>query len=81
MGAVTNFLLGRYWVFNAADQVISQQASRYAVVSLGSVLLNTFGVYLLTENSSLDYKLSKVIVAVIIAVTYNFFMQKNYVYK
>ncbi len=81
LGAVTNFLLGRYWVFDSTKRKIQHQAFRYALVSLGSLILNTLGVYLVTEYFGLDYKLSKVIVAIIIAVTFNFFLQKNYVYK
>ncbi|MEM1124621.1 MAG: GtrA family protein, partial [Bacteroidota bacterium] len=44
-GAVTNFLLGRNWAFEAMDGVFLHQALRYALVSFGSLLLNTAGVY------------------------------------
>ena len=81
LGAITNFLLGRYWVFEAKEGKIEQQAFRYVLVSAGSLLLNTAGVYFITEFFGLHYMWSKVIVAVIVAVTYNFILQKNYVYK
>lgn len=80
-GAITNFLLGRYWVFISTESKIHHQAFRYALVSAGSVILNTLGVYLLTEFTSLHYMYSKVIVAVFIAFFYNFVLQKNFVYK
>lgn len=81
LGAITNFLLGRYWVFDASHQKLSGQAFRYVLVSTGSLLLNTLGVYLVTEFAGLHYMWSKVIIAILVAVTYNFFLQKNYVYK
>ena len=81
LGAITNFLMGRYWVFHSTTKKIYHQAFRYFLVATGSMILNTLGVYLLTENTSLHYMLSKVIVAVIIAFTFNFFLQKNFVFK
>ena len=90
-GAITNFLLGRYYVFQSTERNISHQAYRYAIVSLGSLILNTAGVWLLTEfihntlrhgeGHDQDYIVAKVIVAVLVAVFYNFILQKNYVYK
>lgn len=81
LGAITNFLLGRYWVFEAKQGKIQRQAFRYILVSAGSLILNTGGVYLVTEFFGFHYMGSKVIVAIIIAVTYNFILQKNFVYK
>lgn len=81
MGAITNFLMGRYWVFTSTKRKIESQAIRYTLVSLGSLILNTIGVYLFTDILGLHYVWSKVIVSIFIGVTYNFLMQKNYVYK
>lgn len=81
LGALTNFILGRYWVFDAKHQKVYGQAFRYVLVSAGSLILNTLGVILLTDVFGLYYVWSKVIVAVIVAVTYNFILQKNFVYK
>ncbi len=81
LGAVTNFLLGRYWVFTATENRMREQAFRYALVAAGSLLLNTVGVYLVTEFVGIHYFYSRILVAVLIAVTYNFFLQKNFVFK
>lgn len=81
LGACTNFLLGRYWVFTASENNMTGQVFRYALVASGSLLLNTGGVYLVTEYGGIPYFYSRIIVAVIIAVSYNFFMQKNFVFK
>lgn len=80
-GAVTNFFLGRNWVFSATQNKISHQAFRYFLVATGSMILNTLGVYILTEFTSLNYIFSKVIVAVFIAFTFNFLLQKYFVFK
>jgi putative flippase GtrA len=81
LGALTNFLLGRYWVFEAKHRKLYGQAFRYVLVSAGSLILNTLGVILLTDGFGLFYVWSKVIIAIIVAVTYNFILQKNFVYK
>ena len=80
-GAITNFFLGRNWVFLSTKNKISHQAFRYFLVATGSMILNTLGVYLLTEFSSLNYIYSKVIVAIFIAFTFNFLLQKHFVFK
>lgn len=80
-GAITNFFLGRNWVFNSTERKITHQAFRYFLVATGSMILNTLGVYLLTEFTGLNYIYSKVIVAVLIAVTFNFLLQKYFVFK
>ena len=80
-GAVTNFFLGRNWVFSATQNKISHQAFRYFLVATGSMILNTLGVYLLTEFTVLNYIYSKIIVAVLIAFTFNFLLQKYFVFK
>lgn len=81
LGAITNFLIGRYWAFQSATDSIAGQAGRYVLVSLGSLILNTLGLYLLTEYSPLNYIWAKVLVALFIAVTYNYLMQKKFVFR
>src|SRR5271156_2479783 len=48
-GAVTNFLLNRHWSFRATNRGWEGQAFKYALVSGGSLALNTGGVYLSTD--------------------------------
>lgn len=80
-GAITNFFLGRNWVFNSTNNKIANQAFRYCLVATGSMILNTLGVYLLTEFTALNYIYSKIIVAILIAFTFNFLLQKYFVFK
>jgi len=66
MGAITNFLLGRYWAFKSSDDDIKYQAGRYALVSAGSLLLNTAGIYLLTEFTPLESLPAKILVGILV---------------
>ncbi len=81
MGAVGNFLLGRYWSFEAQDRPPQGQAFRYALVSAGSLLLNAGGVYAVTEWGGLKYGYSKLVVSLLIGFFFNFPLQRHYVFK
>ncbi|HHS95313.1 MAG TPA: GtrA family protein [Phaeodactylibacter sp.] len=81
LGACTNFLLGRYWVFQSNCDKMAPQAFRYVVVAVGSLVLNTVGVILVTECFGISYFYARIIVATIIAISYNFVLQKNYIFK
>ena len=80
-GAVLSFTLGRYWVFVSLQNKIAQQAFRYFLVSAGSLVLNTLGVYLVTEFASINYVISKVIVSLIVGLGWNFTLHKFFVFK
>jgi putative flippase GtrA len=79
-GAFTNFAINRYWSFNAQAMPVRQQTYRYGLVWLGSVLLNVSGVYLLTRFFGMHYMISKMIVAVIVGLSFNYLLQKEYVF-
>jgi len=80
-GAVTNFVLGRHWAFLSHDDRWHHQAQRYALVATGSLILNTLGIFLLTDGLEVHYFASKVIVSLFLAVSFNFPLQKFYVFK
>lgn len=80
-GAVCGFLLGRHWCFNAQDGHLSTQGVRYILVSGMSLVLNTSGVYLFTDIFGMHYIMSKVFIAVIVAVFFNFPLHRYYVFK
>lgn len=81
LGAITNFSLGRHWTFKAQEGAVGQQAFKYALVSIGSVCLNTFGLYALKEWGNVNYIVAKVIVGILIAVCFNYVLQKHFVFK
>ncbi|HFE38222.1 MAG TPA: GtrA family protein [Gammaproteobacteria bacterium] len=81
LGAIGNFLLGRHWSFVATNGYWHHQASRYFFVSSASLILNTVGVYSLTEFAGLQYLISKSIVALIIGVVFNYPLHRYYVFR
>jgi putative flippase GtrA len=80
-GGITNFLLGRQWVFGNGQQPVPRQAIRYMVVWTGSMLLNAGGVYLITHYTGTSYIISKVIASVIVGFSFNYLLQKKYVFQ
>jgi len=81
LGAISNFIIGRQWRFKAQDGAIGNQALRYALVSGGSVYLNTLGLYLLTEKAAINYILAKVVIGILVAVCFNYVLQKYFVFR
>lgn len=80
-GAVVSFLLGRNWAFRRSDGKVSTQAFRYALTSGTSIILNTLGIYLITEHFGISPLISKIIISVMVGVFFNFLMYRYFVYK
>lgn len=81
LGAITNFLLNRYWSFEATHVSWGPQAYRYGLVSAGSLALNMLGVYSFTAGIGLKYGLSKVVTALLVGLLFNFPLHRRYVFK
>jgi len=81
LGGLTNFILGRKWVFKATEFPPGSQAIRYLFVWAGSILLNIGSVFLLTSVGHFNYLLSKVITSLIIGIFFNYFLQKKFVFS
>lgn len=81
VGGLTNFSLGRSWVFKTKEKGACAQIIKYAIVWAGYLLLTTSGVYLLTHYTHLNYIFSKVFVSLIMAISYNYPLQKSFVFK
>jgi putative flippase GtrA len=80
-GAITNFTLGRAWIFRRHDRDARAQALRYAAVSTGSLGLNTLGEALVTGLFGVPYALARVVVAVTISVLFNFPLHRGFVFR
>ncbi len=80
-GGVVNFMLGREWVFLARHNARSIQAGRYFLVWVGNLALNAGGVYMIIHYSTINYVAAKVLTAVLVAFSYNYFLQKKYVFR
>ena len=80
-GGIINFLIGRHWVFKLTTASSAAQAKRYLLTWTGNIMLNAFGIYLLTKSLGLHYIIAKIFTSIIVAITYNYPVQKKYVFK
>jgi len=86
VGGITHFTLSRNWVFAAKDGKLHWQAIKYILVWIVYLLLTTGGVYVFTtyvfnNYEKFGYILSKISVAVILSVCYNYVLHKKFVFK
>ena len=79
-GGITNFALGRFWVFEGTKKNVPGQAVKYILVWAGSLLLNNTGVFVFVHFFSFDKYVSKVIISLAVGIGYNYFMQKKFVF-
>ena len=80
-GGIVNFLISRKWVFSGGQKRKHVQALRYVLVWIGSILLNSLGMYLISYYTTLNFAVARVLVGVLIGVTYNYSLQKRFVFK
>ena len=80
-GGITNCIINYKYVFEDAHQKKRHVAMKYFLVWLGSILLNTYGTYFLTEITHINFLCPKVIVSVFVAVLWNYQLQRCFVYK
>jgi len=80
-GGICHFLISRIWVFRAREGKWSGQAGRYLMVWVGNFLLNVSIFFLLTRYLAMNFLLAKIVVAVGIAVFYNYTLHRRFVFK
>ncbi len=80
-GGITHFLISRNWVFRAREGKWGAQLNRYVLVWTGNLLLNVSGLWLMINYAGLRAMPAKIIVAVAVAVCYNYILQKRFVFK
>jgi putative flippase GtrA len=81
VGGLSNFLLGRHWIFAAKDGHAGDQALRYVLVSGVSLGLNSGGEYILHDRLGIQYLLARVLIASAVSVFWNFPIQRAFVYR
>ncbi len=80
-GTLINFFISSYWAFSGSKNSLRNQMFKYSIVSIGSLILNTSFVYLLTDWLLIDYKLSKLVTSIAIGWFYNFLLMRYFVFK
>ena len=81
IGGITNFSLGRNWVFRSRDKRRQSQLIKYLIVWTGYLILTTSGVFLLTHYTRLNYVISKAMVSLVMTISYNYPLQKKFVFR
>jgi putative flippase GtrA len=79
-GGVVSFMLGRRWIFRATEYHPAPQAGRYALVSFGSLVLNTCGVHVLAGLMHYPYVAARLAVSFAVSVLWNFPLQRGFVF-
>lgn len=80
-GGVTNCIINYKYVFEDEHQKKVFVAFKYFLVWVGSILLNSYGTYALTELSHFNFLYPKIIISCIVAVFWNYQLQRYFVYK
>jgi len=80
LGGVTNFILGRKWIFSARAEAASHQALRYTFVSGFSLVLNAAGEYVLHDRLGLQFQVARAMIAALVSVAWNFPMHRYFVF-
>jgi putative flippase GtrA len=80
LGGITNFMLGRAWIFRAHAGRLGSQALRYAAVSAAGAALNSLGEHLVHDRAHVQYVLARALVAIAVSLMWNFPMQREFVF-
>ncbi|MCQ2212680.1 MAG: GtrA family protein [Bacteroidaceae bacterium] len=88
-GGAENCIINYNWAFKGTSQRKQTIFYRYVLVWFGSIFLNTAGTTLVANIMSHDgtpkafgiVMEAKTLVAILVAIFWNFLMQKKYVYK
>jgi putative flippase GtrA len=81
VGGMVSFMIGRIWVFDGSGKKVHIQAVKYAIVWIGNLVLNGAGVFVVTHYLHVNYVISKVLVSLLIGFSYNYLLQKKFVFK
>jgi len=84
VGAVVNFSINRRWAFrdNQSNQSpITSQLGKFSLMLGGSIGLKAGGTYLLTQGLKIDYRISRIIIDIVVSLGFNFVLQNFWVFK
>lgn len=84
IGAVVNFHINNKWTFKVKDSLYKKstinQLIRFVAVVINSIALKSAGTYLLSTWSNFDYKISRIIIDLIVSLAFNYTLQKYWVF-
>ncbi len=80
-GGAAQFLLCRNWAFGGGNSKVQIQIMKFVIVFAGNLLLSAAGIYFFTHCLRINYLVSKTITSVLLGVSYNYIMQKKFVFR
>lgn len=86
IGALANFTINRNWTFSIkettekSDHVFVQVVKFASMVGV-SILLKSSGTFLLTEVGRVDYRISRVLIDLVVSLGFNYTMQRYWIFK
>ncbi len=80
-GSLSNFSINRWWTFQASWQPRSWQFLRFVLVQAAASGLHTAGVWLFTRFFGLPYPASKLVVAALVYLLWNYPMNRWVVFS
>jgi len=81
LGGVFAFLLERKWTFEKTTGILTNQILRYLLIWAISFFLNITFLFLLVDIFHVQYIISRIIVAALISVVFNFLTHKHFIFK
>jgi putative flippase GtrA len=80
LGGIAQFNLCRLWAFKDVQGKMPILATRFILVFAGNLILSAAAVYLLTHFLKFNYIVSKTITSILLGISYNYYMQKKFVF-
>jgi putative flippase GtrA len=81
LGGLGQFNLCKFWVFRNSKSRTPVQALRFILAFIGNLILSAAGVYLFTHFIGLNYIVSKTITSIGLGLSYNYWVQKKFVFS
>ncbi|MBN1448564.1 MAG: GtrA family protein [Bacteroidetes bacterium] len=80
-GGTANYLINKNWVFGRRGGRDKRAALLYVLVWILNLVMNTLGLYVLTDRVQIDYRISKILTSVVVGALLSYFAQKNVVFR
>ena len=85
VGALVNFTVNRNWTFGAnshqANSKMNWQLIKFASMVGGSIVLKSSGTYWLTEWGKMDYRISRILIDIVVSLGFNYSLQRYWIFK
>jgi len=85
IGAIVNFTVNKKWTFyhkgDTFKSSVVKQFLKFVAVVINSIVLKSAGTYAVTTYFRIDYKISRILVDLIVSLGFNFTLQKYWVFR